>query len=155
MGALLGYTLALELERSNVSPVALVAISAHAPQLPLPPPIAGEPDDAFVAAMAARFGAVDDVLVRDGPARRALLPVLRADVAVVESFRFSAPGKVLCPIVAFAGNDDRLVPDDALGAWRDVACSTFEAVRVAGGHFLPEATQRLIAEQIASRWCGT
>ncbi len=79
---------------------------------------------------------------------RALLPTLRADLAVV----CSAPARPLTPldvpIRTFAGIEDPAVPPSLMDGWRAETTARFELDLIPGGHFFGPAAERLVIGKI-------
>ncbi|WP_424184830.1 thioesterase II family protein [Actinokineospora sp. G85] len=77
-----------------------------------------------------------------------VLGVLEADFALFDRYRPRLPPEpVRCPVVAFCGADDSVVPPDAVAAWRDSAAGPFEFRELDGGHFFVESH----ADQVLGR----
>jgi surfactin synthase thioesterase subunit len=66
------------------------------------------------------------------------LPILRADIAVVESYRFQEGEPLDCPITVFAGTKDASVNLDQLLAWKRQTRRRFAMQVLPGGHFYPQ-----------------
>jgi medium-chain acyl-[acyl-carrier-protein] hydrolase len=67
------------------------------------------------------------------------LPILRADIAVVESYRFQEGEPLDCPVTVFSGMDDTSVSWDQLLAWkRHTTHRRFAMQLLPGGHFYPQ-----------------
>lgn len=136
LGAAVGFELARALgERHGVAVRHVLVSGLPAPHLPRRPPIAHLPARAFLDALAERYQQVPDAL-RDDPEMQAMyLPVLRADVAMYESYQ-PAPGRPLdCPLTVLGGAADRDCPPAALDAWRPYTTAEFGVTLLPGGHF--------------------
>ncbi len=82
----------------------------------------------------ARYG--DSSAILSDPELRALyLPILRADLEVVETYAFAPEPHLHCPIQAFAGADDPSVSTDGLTHWSAVTQGAFASRRFTGDHF--------------------
>ena len=64
-----------------------------------------------------------------------MLPGLRADFAMVDSYRYRAEEPLVCPVVAFYGTRDSLAPKDAVAAWARHAAVDFSLHEMEGDHF--------------------
>ena len=91
-------------------------------------------DEAFVAELQARYGGVPTGLLEDAELREVFLPILRADLAVVEGYEFKGGG-LGCPVRGFAGVDDQSVSEAGLKAWGEVTSGEFSQRRFSGDHF--------------------
>lgn len=64
-----------------------------------------------------------------------LVPVLRADLSVCQTYRYAVEQPLACPIVAFAGQDDSEAPLDLMAAWSEQTECDFRLVTLPGDHF--------------------
>jgi surfactin synthase thioesterase subunit len=79
-----------------------------------------------------------------------IIPVMRADMEVVESARFDQEAPLAYPIYAFRGDRDPHVPLAYLEDWKALTAGPFEARLFPGGHFfirndLPQIVGSIIA----------
>lgn len=104
-------------------------------------------EEALLTGLAARYGAEASALLEDAEMRATFLPVLRADLRVVERYRMQAGAHVGCGISAFAGKRDGSVSDAGLRGWAAVSKEPFRTARFPGGHFytLGEGQAELLA----------
>ncbi len=137
MGALLAYELAHELRRRGArSPELLVVAASAAPDSPPPAePLHELPDDQFVAQMQQRYDGIPPA-VSDNPELLALLlPILRADVRLVETYRCDQRPPLDMEILALGGADDPAASAAKLAGWRRHTTGKFSARLLPGGHF--------------------
>ena len=71
-----------------------------------------------------------------------LLPVLRADFAMFDSYVHKPRPRLLCPITAFGGTRDEWVRCEEIDAWAELTASGFRSVIFEGGHFFIQAHVR-------------
>ena len=64
-----------------------------------------------------------------------MLPILRADFALYETYLYSTEPPLNCPISAFGGLQDRRVNDSDLEAWRAQTSASFSLRMFPGDHF--------------------
>jgi len=64
-----------------------------------------------------------------------MLPILRADFAVYETYLYSIEPPLNCPISAFGGLQDSKVSESDLGAWRAQTSVSFSLQMFPGDHF--------------------
>ena len=77
----------------------------------------------------------------------ALLPALRADLALAEGYTAEPGGHLACPITAFGGADE--FPDSGLlETWRDFSGGKFRTRIFPGGHFYFSPAPHALAEEI-------
>ena len=136
MGALLAFEVARALRRAALpQPLALLVSGYGGPHLPdTRPPIHALPDDAFKEAVAALDGTPADVIAND-ELMALLLPLLRADFRLVETYRTRPEPPLDLPIHIYAGCRDRDTPQDALEAWGDCTRAGTTITLFEGGHF--------------------
>jgi medium-chain acyl-[acyl-carrier-protein] hydrolase len=103
------------------------------------------PDQDLVA-MLIRYAGTPAVVMERAELMAAILPTLRADLALAESHRPDAGARLACPITVFGGADDT-IDSASLQAWRDFTAAAFRVRMFPGGHFyLSESVETLIEE---------
>jgi medium-chain acyl-[acyl-carrier-protein] hydrolase len=138
MGAALAHDLALALTRAGRPPALLAVAARGAPHLPpRRPPVHRLETADFIAAIRKMGGTPDEVLDH-AELMDLLMPSLRADFALSETFHRAARRIFHCPLLALAGNDDSLAPEDDVRAWGDYAAKRFRFAGFPGGHFFPQ-----------------
>jgi medium-chain acyl-[acyl-carrier-protein] hydrolase len=136
MGALISFELARQLRRQHApGPIALFVSAHRAPQRPAPnPPVHSLPQDEFVEELR-RLNGTPEAVFQDAELMQLLLPTLRADFAVCETYTYMPEEPLECPILAFGGLQDHEVSRDDLAAWRAQTHRTFKLRMVPGDHF--------------------
>jgi medium-chain acyl-[acyl-carrier-protein] hydrolase len=136
MGALLAFEVARQLRRGpGLEPQHLLVAGREAPQLP-----ASNPgyhmlsNDELVTALRELAGTPGEVL-ESTELMDLLLPTVRADFAMVETYTYVADAPLGHPITAFGGTRDSLVPREMLRSWRDQTTAGFTVQMIEGGHF--------------------
>lgn len=144
MGAHLAFAVTRELRRlGRPAPVRLCVSAAWAPQFGAPPAYADLPDDRFVERLRTIGGTPDEVLA--DPALLAfVLPRLRGDFALAESFRYVEEPPLDCPISVWGGLDD-VYPVERLRAWREQTRGGFALRMLEGGHFFVHDNEAAMA----------
>jgi medium-chain acyl-[acyl-carrier-protein] hydrolase len=107
----------------------------------------GMTDDALIA-MLRRLGGTPREVLENRAFAAALLPMIRADLALAESQGIGEADCLSCPVTAFAGSDDASVGPDALDAWRHATRGRFRAFWVPGGHFYAPAGVAAVMREI-------
>jgi len=77
-----------------------------------------------------------------------LLPTLRADLTLVDSFHFRPPAPLDLPIRAFAGADDVEGGPERMRGWADETTGRFTLDVVPGGHFFDAAGERQVIRTV-------
>jgi medium-chain acyl-[acyl-carrier-protein] hydrolase len=119
MGALVGFELTRTLQANgDVMPLHVVVSGRRAPHLPpIRQPLHDLPPGQFEAALLALEGTPGDVFA-DKELMALLGPLLRADLAVCETYEY-APGDPLdVPLTVFGGSSDAEASAADLEAWR-------------------------------------
>ena len=142
LGALVSFELARQLRRQYaVQPVRLFISADRAPQIPnRDPPIHNLPEGEFLVELRRLNGTPREVL-EDEELRQIMLPLLRADFAVYETYRYSTEPPLTCPICAFGGLQDHRVSRGDLEAWREQTSVSFSLRMFRGDHFFLNTTQ--------------
>src|SRR5215831_10645719 len=135
MGGLIAFELADRLRGRGVTPAWFFASGVRAPHLrPRPDPRHALPDDEFLAALRQLNGTPPELL-ENPEIMDLMLPTLRSDFRLVETYRYRPRPPLECPVAAFGGRDDPNVPREDLEAWRRQAAGRFEAHVLPGDHF--------------------
>lgn len=148
LGGILAFETAVALrERTGQLPLHLFVSASRAPHLPYDfPPLTGLPDIAFLDELHRRYESIPNQLMEDPEIRDLLLPCLRADLTVLETYRYHRGDALACGITCFGGLQDRTVARDALEAWRQHTTKEFRLQMLAGNHlFLQPAKKELVA----------
>jgi medium-chain acyl-[acyl-carrier-protein] hydrolase len=145
MGALLAFEVARRLRaRGQAGPIALVVSGRRAPQLLRPlDPVHVLGDEAFIDELRRLEGTPREVL-EHAELMQLLLPALRADFEVCETYRYEPGAPLPCPITALAGEDDKDTAPDEIAAWREQTQGGFTLHRFAGGHFFLHSASRQV-----------
>jgi medium-chain acyl-[acyl-carrier-protein] hydrolase len=80
-----------------------------------------------------------------------VLPVLRADMALCESYVYRHEPPFAFPIQAFAGRRDGSAPLSALQAWRDQTTGAFDLEVFEGGHFFINSSVSRLQHDLNAR----
>lgn len=150
MGALVGFEVARLLRRHYGLEPAHLFVSGHAaPQLP-PDHVAihALPDEAFRQELR-RLNGTPQAVLDHTELMETLLPTLRADFAVCETYAYEAEAPLGCPITAFGGLQDGRVSRSGLDAWRAQTSAAFHARMLPGDHFFAHTAQPLLVEMVA------
>ncbi|MEH1015839.1 thioesterase domain-containing protein [Micromonospora sp. CPCC 206060] len=155
MGARLAFEVIRELRRTGTPlPVRLYVGAAHPPHLPEPiTRLAHLSVDAFLEQLILRAGTPP--VVRDDPdIREAVLPTLRTDLDWLKRYRYRPADPLPVPVVAFAGLDDREVPDDMMLGWARHTSASFRLHTLVGDHLFirtaPQTVTAMIAADLAA-----
>jgi len=112
-------------------------------------------DDAGLIRVLRELGGIPSSILDDRGLMSLLLPGLRADLAVNETYRHRDRAKLPVPITAFGGTADPKVSATELREWREQTSAGFAAHLLPGGHFfvqssLPALIDLMLADLTAS-----
>jgi len=155
LGALVGFELARQLRKqAGVQPVRLFVSADRAPQIPpRGRPIHALPDREFLVELR-RLNGIPRGVLEDAELMQIMLPVLRADFVVYESYLYSAEPPLDCFISGFGGLQDQRVSRGDLEAWRDQTSVSFSLRMFPGDHFFLNTTQPLLLQVLSQELRG-
>ena len=150
MGALLAYSLAQQrISRGQRPPEAVIVASCRTPHQPAPAENLQSMDDYQLAVRLARYGGLPAEIL-DRPDWLALLmPIVRDDLRIFQSFLPSDEPPLPCPLFIFGGCDDPLAPLDTLAAWQTHSLQPHPVRLYHGGHFLLRSPDPALVTAIA------
>jgi medium-chain acyl-[acyl-carrier-protein] hydrolase len=136
MGALVAFELARCLRRQGrPEPLALFVSGHRAPQLPnRRPPIHDLPDPLFLEQLRRLKGMAEEILLHP-ELRQLLMPALRADFAVCDTYAYRPEPPLAASIFAMGGRQDPEVETAELAAWYQHTHSLFTLQTLPGDHF--------------------
>ena len=152
LGALLGYELVHALQRMGAPASHFFPSGAGGPHLRSRNP-AHRFDDARLREHIAELGGTPRELLDNDELMALLLPALRADFSLADTYR-PPPGAVLdCPTTAFCGTEDHKAPPIDVLSWRQHVRAPFTVKLLAGGHFFLHSNKRVLLSLIVSALC--
>jgi medium-chain acyl-[acyl-carrier-protein] hydrolase len=145
LGALVGFETARELRRrGGVGPAHLFVSACGAPQVrDARPPKHDLPTPKLLEELR-RFDGTPREVLEHAELMQLVLPTIRADLAVHETYTYLPQPALECPISAFGGVQDPNVDRDSLERWRDETRGAFQVRLFPGGHFFLHAAQALL-----------
>lgn len=152
LGALLGFELANHLrDRHDVEPLLLIASGRRGPHLPAAEPATYNlPDEEFIKELRRLNGTPKEVL--NNPELMGLmLPILKADFQIVQTYSFIRKSPLRCPILALGGIDDVDVPRDSLAAWEEHTTGDFKIRMLPGNHFMIHSAETDVLDMVYRR----
>lgn len=148
-GHSLGALIAFEVAR-RWTPAALMVSGRRGPSLPERlAPVSHLPQDAFVTEVERRYGqAIPPVVLADPDLRDLLLPVLRADIQLVETYAYGGGPRLSCPIVVYGGANDPLASRPELDAWALETSGPCIVRQFPGGHFFVHSAREALFQAV-------
>jgi len=149
MGALLAFELAHRIRALGAPAPEHLIVSGHrAPPVADPePPVHGLGDDELMLELD-RLAAPATAHLADDELRRLMVPVIRADFAVCETYVYACDVPLACPITAFGGREDPKIQASALEAWALETSGPFDLQLVDGGHFFIDEAAPAVHERL-------
>jgi medium-chain acyl-[acyl-carrier-protein] hydrolase len=136
MGAILSFEVARRLRRNGgILPAHLFVSGRRAPQIPdndLPLHLMDDTD--FIAKINKMNGTEPEVLA-NSELLRLVLPAVRADTELCETYEYIDESPLPCPITALAGANDDEETAQRMGGWRLQTSSLFSLYVFQGDHF--------------------
>ncbi|HYO62016.1 MAG TPA: alpha/beta fold hydrolase [Pyrinomonadaceae bacterium] len=150
MGALIGFETARELRRRGApAPSHLFVSGRNAPHVPADTePLHDLPEPQLIEKLRYLDGTPREVL-EHAELMQLMLPILRADFAVCETYRYAAEPPLACPISAFGGLQDHDITRENLQAWAAQTAAAFTLRMLQGGHFFIHTARPLLLGVIA------
>jgi medium-chain acyl-[acyl-carrier-protein] hydrolase len=150
MGGLISFELARQLRRQHAPEPLYLLISAHrAAHLPDPdPPIYDLPEPEFLEKLRELNGTPREVL-EHAELMQMLMPILRADFAICNTYTYRPEQPLDYPISAFGGLYDQEVTRSELQSWQDLTCNTFALQMFAGDHFFVNSAQTQLLQVVS------
>ncbi|MDP3718277.1 MAG: alpha/beta fold hydrolase [Acidobacteriota bacterium] len=155
MGGLIAFELLRELRRLGAPPPQRLLVSGRqAPQIVnTDPPLHGLPAGQFFDELDRRYGGVPTEALNNPEIREVFVALLRADIEMVESYRYLADAPLDCPISVFGGRHD-LVSESDLSAWQEHTRPPLTVTMFEGSHFFIQTARvellRVIGQHLAA-----
>ena len=145
MGNLISLELARYLRKKmKIEPVHLFVSGSRAPQLPNTEPKSYDLPEAGFMNYLRRLNGTPTEILEHPELMELMLPVLRADFELVQTYAYTPDEPLACPITAFGGSLDKEVGRRRLQAWREQTATHFSLNMIPGDHFFIHASQTLL-----------
>lgn len=151
MGADIAFALTRRLADEAVPQPARLFVAGHLPpHLPeLLPPAHGFPDEGLLDRLNA-YRPAGTQLTADDELTKLLLPTIRADFSLFETYSVPPDTRVACPITVLGGVADTVIPATSLPQWADLTSEKCTVRLFAGGHFFVESSLGEVTATIVS-----
>lgn len=149
LGALLAFELAARLQ-SRRGALRLIASGCPGPWNQREEKIGGIADDDEFLDSVSRVAGYRDPSMQDPELRELVLPALRADVLMQESYRPSVSGPLTLPVIAVRGSRDEILSQPDAASWQHATSGEFELRELPGGHLYYLEQGRALLEMAAS-----
>ena len=148
MGAMVSFELARQLRRGRLEPMHIFVSGCHAPQIPDSNVLHDLPESELVKELHRLNGTPKEVL-ENRELLSIVLPTLRADCMVTETYVYRSEPPLNCPITAFGGLQDPLVKREELEAWREQTSASFSLRMLEGDHFFLHSSERVLLSTLS------
>lgn len=137
MGAMLAYLIAQQRLSSGLrAPEAVIVAAYRAPGMGGPMEDLQLDHDAALVEELARYGGLPAEILSYPELVELLIPIVRDDLRICQSYRPSTDPPLPCPLHVFGGRDDPLAPSETLAGWSSHSLQPQPVQTFAGGHFL-------------------
>lgn len=142
MGALISFELARHLRRKGLpQPVHLFVSGRRAPQVPDSDPKLYDLPEPELIDKLRRLRGTPDAIFEHPELMQMIIPVLRADFSVCQTYLYTPELPLDYPITVCGGETDPETADGRLEAWREQTTSSFAAQIFPGDHFYLNTAQ--------------
>lgn len=152
MGAMLAFELTRLLRAQyGAIPVHLFVSGRDAPQIQPSPetkPVHTLPEDQFLEKLK-NLSTASEAVLENPEMRQLLIPILRADLELAETYSYSVEAPLECPITAFGGVSDPVTNREELEAWQAQTSGQFALHQFPGDHFFIQSAQSMLLRTIA------
>jgi medium-chain acyl-[acyl-carrier-protein] hydrolase len=136
LGGLVAFEVARHLRAEDAPPpLALVIAATPPPHSSGPARRLHEGSDEDLIAELRKLDGTPAAVLANRELLRLLLPVLRADLAVMETYEYRPDSPLECAIVAIGAEDDRLVSPSRLSGWGRYTTARASLAVLPGDHF--------------------
>ncbi|GHO70179.1 hypothetical protein KSC_090710 [Ktedonobacter sp. SOSP1-52] len=149
MGAIVSFELARTLNRSRYTPPAHLFVSGRrGPRVERREPFTYDlPDSTFIEKLRQLEGTPEEVL-QNKELLELLLPTIRADFTLSETYAYQDQALLTCPISAYGGLQDKEVTREDMAAWHLETRGQFIQRVFPGNHFFLHSAREQLLEVI-------
>lgn len=152
-GAMISYELA-QLAGEDDAPRQLVLAGCAPPGTPrLVPELAALPEPELIKGLRG-YGALPDEVVNSQSLLSLLLPMVRADLGLAESWPRRPGRPVRVPLTVLSGRDDPIAPPAQCQQWQQWALAGFEHHALPGDHFFLHAQRSAVLALVTATLTG-
>jgi medium-chain acyl-[acyl-carrier-protein] hydrolase len=151
LGSLLAFEVARNLRRQHgLAPVHLFVAARKAPQVPLTGRITHKLSDPEFIEEISRMGGTPKEILENDDLMKLVLPTLRADFQVNETYEFVAEAPFDIPMTAFGGLHDDRATEAQIAAWGEHTRAAFEYRMFDGDHFFLNPLEQELVQAVAN-----
>ncbi len=155
MGAFISYELIKALEKKGFEPTCLLVSGCRAPHIAEEHQLYVLPDDELIEQLSTRYQAIPEMFLNDKAFMALLLPILRADIELIETYVYQKTSPLHCPIYAFGSVDDPETTTENIESWRGYSDHlSFTTKMFPGGHFYINSHQEYLLQTLSEIFKG-
>ena len=149
---MISFELARQLRRQQQSGPVHVFVSGRraAHVADLDPPVHNLPEAEFIQELRRLNGTPKEVLEQE-ELMQIMIPLLRADFAVGETYQYPPESPLSCSMSAFGGLQDEEASRQELEAWGEQTSAGFSLDMFPGDHFFLHSAQSLLLEVLSQQ----
>jgi medium-chain acyl-[acyl-carrier-protein] hydrolase len=152
MGALICFELAHRLrERGSPGPIQLFVSGHRAPQLKRDEPTSYDLPEPELLEELRRINGTPREVLEHPELIQLMLPLLRADFKVVQTYLYAPRAPLDTPLTAFGGLRDADVSREQMAGWREQTTAEFSLHMLPGDHFFIQTSEALLLEVLSRR----
>ncbi len=146
LGALIGFELVRKLRRSQQpDPQHIIVCARAAPHLPNElQTVHRLADNLLVQEVQRRYGGIPHAILADAEMLQLFLPVLRADLEMLETYQYSPELPLTCAMTAYGGMQDGAVTNVQLAGWAEHTTGSFTQQMFPGNHFFVQNSPQFL-----------
>jgi surfactin synthase thioesterase subunit len=150
LGSWLAFEVARRMELSGTPVRHLVVSGRRAPSVQADTERIGDlPDAILLETIRTVYGGIPDDVWSQPEILETLLPALRGDLRMLESYRYRPGPKLVCPITVMGGDSDPHTSATGwLEAWQVETDGPFQILRLPGGHFFVESASAEVLQNL-------
>ena len=105
-------------------------------------------DETFIDHLHQTYGALPVAIKESAELRKVFLPILRADVELLEKYKEARCDPLDCPISVLGGKSDPAISKGMLAGWRTRTNTTFKQHEFSGEHFYINSEREAVIKTI-------
>jgi medium-chain acyl-[acyl-carrier-protein] hydrolase len=151
LGALVSYELARFIRKEfMIKPLHLFVSARRAPQFPDHDSFVHDLPESDLLEELRILGGTPEEMLKNNELMKFLLPIIRADFAICETYSYIIDMPLECPITAFTGLDDKWITIDQIEGWKEHTRANFKYRVLQGDHFFIKSQRQALLKAISN-----
>lgn len=149
LGGLMAFELARACAASHLpSPRHLFISATNAPRIALDRPDITRMDDSALKARLRDYNGTPGEVLNNHELMDLLLPVIRADLTLLQNYRYHPQERLQIPLSIMVGNKDPHIDYQAFGTWREETTGPFSHHTFTGDHFYIQSERDRVLQKV-------